>query len=48
MTNNLYYSKNYTKFGETYQVVFPLSLENLIPENDSVRLLSHELRGTGS
>ena len=33
----------YTKFGEPYQLVLPLSLEGLVPEDDSVRLLSHEL-----
>lgn len=43
MTSNLKYIKNYTEFGETYQLVLPLSLEGLIPEDDSVRLLSHEL-----
>ena len=36
-------TKNYTKLGETYQLVLPLSLEGLIPEDESVRLLSHEL-----
>ena len=35
--------KNYTELGETYQLVLPLSLEGLIPEDDAVRLLSHEL-----
>ncbi len=43
MTNNLKYTKNYTELGETYQLVLPLSLEGLIPEDESVRLLSHEL-----
>jgi len=43
MTSNLKYYKNYTELGETYQLVLPLSLEGLIPEDDSVRLLSHEL-----
>ena len=43
MTNKLKYHKNYTEFGETYQLVLPLSLEGLIPDDDSVRLLSHEL-----
>ena len=36
-------TKNYTELGETYQLVLPLSLEGLIPEDESVRLLSHEL-----
>lgn len=39
------YNKNYTEFNETYQLVLPLNLEGLIPEDDSVRLLSHELEG---
>lgn len=43
MTSNLKYHKNYTEFGETYQLVLPLSLEGLVPDDDSVRLLSHEL-----
>ena len=43
MTSNLKYYKNYTELGETYQLVLPLSLEGLIPEDDSGRLLSHEL-----
>ena len=45
MTSNLEYTKNYTELGQTYQLVLPLSLEGLVPENDSVRLLSHELEG---
>ena len=45
MTSNLKYIKNYTGFGETYQLVLPFSLEVLIPDDDSVRLLSHELEG---
>ena len=43
MTSNLLHHKNYTQLGETYQLVLPLSLEGLVPEDDSVRLLSHEL-----
>ena len=43
MTKHLKHHKNYTELGETYQLVLPLSLEGLIPEDDSVRLLSHEL-----
>ncbi len=43
MTSNLKYTKNYTELGEIYQLVLPLSLEGLIPDDDSVRLLSHEL-----
>ena len=33
--------KNYTKFNDSFQLVLPLSLEGCIPEDDSVRLLSH-------
>ena len=43
MSSKLKYHKNYTEFGEPYQLVLPLSLEGLVPEDDSVRLLSHEL-----
>ena len=43
MTSNLKHTKNYTKLGATYQLVLSLSLEGLVPEDDSVRLLSHEL-----
>ena len=43
MTSNLLHHKNYTELGETYQLVLPLCLEGLIPDDDSVRLLSHEL-----
>jgi transposase len=39
------YTKNYTEFNESYQLVLPLNLEGLIPEDDSVRLLSHILEG---
>ena len=43
MTSKIKYKKNYTEFNETYQLVLPLSLEGLVPDDDSVRLLSHEL-----
>ena len=43
MSSNLKYHKNYTEFGEPYQLVLPLNLEGLVPDDDSVRLLSHEL-----
>ena len=43
MISNLLHHKNYTEFGDSYQLVLPLSLEGLIPEDESVRLLSHEL-----
>ena len=38
-----YTTKDYTELGRTYQLVLPLSLEGLVPNDDSVRLLSHEL-----
>ena len=37
------HNKNYTELNQGYQLVLPLSLEGLIPEDDSVRLLSHIL-----
>ena len=43
MPNKLKYHKDYTEFGEPYQLVLPLNLEGLVPDDDSVRLLSHEL-----
>ena len=43
MTKYQIYHKNYTELGETYQLVLPLCLEGLIPEDESVRLISHEL-----
>ena len=43
MPNQLKYHKNYTEFGDPYQRVLPLNLEGLIHDDDSVRLLSHEL-----
>ena len=33
--------KNYTEHSGVYQLVLPLNMEVLIPEDDSVRLLSH-------
>lgn len=39
------YQKNYTTFQDSYQLVLPFKLEGFIPDNDSVRLLSHELEG---
>ncbi|MDF2544969.1 MAG: transposase ISCpe5 [Herbinix sp.] len=39
------HKKNYTEFNDGYQLVLPLSLEGLIPEDDSIRLLSHILEG---
>ena len=43
MSSNLKRTENYTELGETYQLVLPLYLEGLISEDESVRLLSHEL-----
>jgi len=39
------YSKNYTELNRCYQLVLPFNFEVLIPEDDSVRLLSHILEG---
>lgn len=38
-----YTTKDYTEFQDTYQLVLPLNLEGLIPNDESVRLLSHIL-----
>lgn len=43
MTNKKLHHKNYTELGRSYQLVLPLNLEGLVPDDDSVRLLSHEL-----
>ena len=43
MISNSKYHKNYTASGEPYQLVLPLNLESLVPDDDSVRLLSQEL-----
>lgn len=43
MTIKLKYHKNYTQFGGPYHLVLPLNLEGLVPDDDSVRLLNHEL-----
>ena len=39
------YIKDYNEFNDNFQLILPLNLENLIPEDDSVRLLSHVLEG---
>lgn len=39
------YNKNYNEFNDNFQLILPLNLENLIPEDDTVRLLSHVLEG---
>ena len=38
-------TKSYTQSNECYQLVLPLNYEVLIPQNDSVRLLSQLLEG---
>ena len=45
MTSKIINHKNYTQFQDSYQLVLPLNLEGLIPDDDSVRLLSHVLEG---
>lgn len=45
MLTNKSYLKNYTRFNENNQLVLPLNFEILIPEDDSVRLLSEILEG---
>ena len=45
MLINKSYIKNYNEFNDNFQLILPLNLENLIPEDDSVRLLSHVLEG---
>lgn len=45
MTTKITQQKNYTQFGRYYQLVLPLNFEMLIPDNDSVRLLSQILEG---
>jgi len=45
MQNAKLYNKNYTQFNGYYQLALPLNLEVLIPEDDSVRLLSLILEG---
>jgi transposase len=39
------HTKDYTEFNDNFQLILPLNLENLIPEDDAVRLLSHVLEG---
>lgn len=43
MTKKITQQKNYTEFGGYYQLVLPLNIEMLIPDDDSVRLLSQIL-----
>ena len=39
------HTKNYTELKASYQLVLPFNFDVLIPEDDSVRLLSHILEG---
>ena len=43
MPSKIKYHKNLLELGAAYQLVLPLSLKGLVPNDDSVRLLSHEL-----
>ena len=43
MLLNNYTNKNYTENSNIYQLKLPLELDGLIPEDDSVRLLSQIL-----
>lgn len=40
MTKHINLQKNYTEFSGGYQLKLPLNIDTIIPENDSVRLLS--------
>ncbi|OOP75170.1 hypothetical protein CBEIBR21_03095 [Clostridium beijerinckii] len=39
------HNKDYTEINDNFQLILPLNLENLIPSDDSVLLLSHVLEG---
>ena len=43
--NTKLFPKNYTRFDGYFQLILPLNYEVLIPEDDSVRLLSQILEG---
>lgn len=45
MTSKEILHKNYTTNGAIYQLKLPLNIEYIIPEDDSVRLLSHFVEG---
>ena len=45
MRNNKSYTQKYTELNREYQLVLPFNFEVLIPEDDSVRLLSQLLEG---
>lgn len=40
MTKHINLQKNYSENSSGYQLKLPLNIETIIPENDSVRLLS--------
>ncbi len=43
MTNKLIYQRDHTELSGVYQLKLPLELGGLIPEDNSVHPLSHEL-----
>lgn len=43
MSSNLIDQRDYTELSGVYQLKLPLGLGGLIPEDDSTRLLCHEL-----
>lgn len=45
MRKPIFLQKNYTLNEEGYQLKLPLNLETIIPEDDSVRLLSQFVEG---
>ncbi|RJE48049.1 transposase [Dehalobacter sp. MCB1] len=45
MRLNKLHNKKYTEYRDGYQLVLPFNFDVLIPEDDSVRLLSHILEG---
>lgn len=47
MTSKLKYHKDYTELGATYRLVLPLSLEDVVPEDDPGRRLRRPLLPDG-
>ena len=45
MTKHIKLQKDYTKNSDGYQLKLPLNIETIIPEDDSVRLLSQFVEG---
>lgn len=43
INKHITYQKDYTGLGNVYHLVLPLNLKGLIPNDEPVRLLSHEL-----